>query len=388
MAQQKEQRTELLALTSLRGLAAIWVLLFHLRHEIKTLPPLLADWIRPFIGQGYLGVDLFFVLSGFVIAYNYGERFRRFSPNAYARFLGKRFARIYPAHLFALLLCVAAFWLMHLSGRPIRFSGRYDLASLIQSILLIQGWTFPIAKKWNVPDWSVSTEWLAYILFPLLAFGVGHFRRIRGPLSTLFVVLGLNFLLFGVIVHRQSAMAFGLVRIACCFSLGVCLARAWELGLRPPKNGTRWGLLLLLASAPFFDGLRKTGFDPLALSPLIFLAVVFLLSGTRRKSGGFSGPTFLWLGHISYALYLVHGVILSTARGFGILDWLPTLAPSARIFLLLVEVLVMVALAHAVHRWVENPARVGMVSWLMKAASRGDQADANPQVNSVRLQST
>jgi peptidoglycan/LPS O-acetylase OafA/YrhL len=367
----KRGRSDLLALTSLRGVAALWVILFHLRHEIRTLPPAFSDLIRPFIGQGYLGVDLFFVLSGFVITYNYAGEFQRFDPGTYARFMIRRFARIYPTYLAALLLTVSALGILQASGRPLRFESRYDLPSFIQSVFMVQSWTFPIEKKWNVPDWSVSAEWLAYLLFPAALALLGRTRKAIFPVVTSGLLLLVNGFFFGFLVQRQSAMAFGLIRILFCFLVGLCLARSWQLGLRPKKRAGPFGLALPFFSAPLFYWARKGGLDPLALAPIVFACVIFLLAQEGQSHRGFSGPFFQWLGRISYALYLVHGILVSLARGLGLLDFMRSLSPALQLLVLCAHVSFMVGLAALVHRWVEEPCRVRILKWLARASEAG-----------------
>jgi len=97
--------TGLTGLTGLRGLAALWVLGYH-------------AWSIP---GGYLGVDLFFALSGFVLALNYGDAALHASPRRYGQFLGKRLVRLYPAHLCALLLTLACglIYSLAVSGAPL-----------------------------------------------------------------------------------------------------------------------------------------------------------------------------------------------------------------------------------------------------------------------------
>src|SRR6476646_6696636 len=88
------------ALTSVRGIAAWWIVLFHFREYV----PLLNNSSIDIVGHGYLAVDLFFELSGFVIALNYGRFFRNLNMMEWFRFLGRLLARIYPLHLLMLLI--------------------------------------------------------------------------------------------------------------------------------------------------------------------------------------------------------------------------------------------------------------------------------------------
>src|SRR3954454_8569619 len=88
-------------LTSIRGIAAWWVVVYHFR---EALPGGVPTAFVAFASQGYLAVDLFFVLSGFVIAFNYFDDFQEFRFSKYISFLGLRISRIYPLHFTMLLL--------------------------------------------------------------------------------------------------------------------------------------------------------------------------------------------------------------------------------------------------------------------------------------------
>ncbi len=152
---------EILALTGLRALAALWVILFHLRPELKATLP---GWERSIdfaLMPGYLGVDLFFVLSGFIISYNYAGQLSSFSWRAYTGFLWARLSRLYPVHIFTLFILVILVGLAPWLGLQIEDEAIFTLDGLLRSLVLCHGWTLPIEKHWNIPSWSISAEWAA-----------------------------------------------------------------------------------------------------------------------------------------------------------------------------------------------------------------------------------
>ena len=135
-------KTELRALTSVRGIAAWLVVLFHIRESIAGLP----DAAEAVLAKGYLAVDFFFLLSGFVIWMRWSERLRSSGANRIPEFLQRRIARIWPLHLFMLAagLCLAL--ALRVTGRD---TPQFPLAELPLHAVLLQNWGFTGALSWN-----------------------------------------------------------------------------------------------------------------------------------------------------------------------------------------------------------------------------------------------
>jgi peptidoglycan/LPS O-acetylase OafA/YrhL len=173
-------RPRLSELTSLRFFAALHVVFFHaLAMRIIT-----GDgWLQRTASIGYVGVGLFFVLSGFILVYTYAG-----SPIKVAGFWRARFARVYPAYLFSLLL-VAPFFFYSVTHLHIPFfewaTRHLQLASALP-LLLLQAWVPQGAMSWNPVAWSLSVEALFYLLFPFLLPLLA--KRTR---AALFLVVGL-----------------------------------------------------------------------------------------------------------------------------------------------------------------------------------------------------
>jgi peptidoglycan/LPS O-acetylase OafA/YrhL len=166
-----QAKREIRSLTGLRGIAAVYVVIFHYFLGVGMSNPL-----KTLLAHGYLGVDLFFVLSGFVMALNYGHLFETgFSFLAYRTFLGRRIARIYPLYvagtLVGFVLTQAALI------EPLR-SGSTS-GNLVANLLMVQSWG--VGQSYDPPAWSISTEWAAYLLFPLLVVPA----VLRGSLAAL-----------------------------------------------------------------------------------------------------------------------------------------------------------------------------------------------------------
>src|SRR5580693_8695011 len=163
---------QLPSLTPLRGIAAVWVVIFHFCWYFPAVHP---ERYTGAVYKGYLAVDMFFVLSGFVITHVYKEGFaQRVTGRRYRDFLKARVARIYPLHITALLLFVAtataeraASYALRGSFEPIPLLGERSLGGFLANLVMLQGlWARELS--WNDPSWSISLEFLAYLLFPLL----------------------------------------------------------------------------------------------------------------------------------------------------------------------------------------------------------------------------
>ena len=171
MAGRGNQRIE--ALTGLRIFAALAVFLSHLR-PFDGMNPLVAN----FMASGYNGVTLFFVLSGFVLAWNYFDKLVTFSRRNIYSFAVARIARIYPLYLAALLF---AAW-------PSLVSGEVQ-AWWVLHVLALQAWSPDLAVAYglNPPAWSIGIEFFLYAAFPLLVVGMG--RATTTPKRLLLVAL-------------------------------------------------------------------------------------------------------------------------------------------------------------------------------------------------------
>lgn len=135
-----EIRGEIKALTGLRIVAALWVVLFHFRPMLGDASPDFRDALAPVLNCGAQGVDLFFILSGFVLTYNYLDRMgRSWSTRATLHFLWLRLARVWPVYLVTLHL--AALWViftLHVGHVPSPDAASLTAVSYVRQILLVQ----------------------------------------------------------------------------------------------------------------------------------------------------------------------------------------------------------------------------------------------------------
>ena len=167
------------ALTSLRFLVAIHVILFHNISFFDGVPIPLWNFIQ----HGYIGVSFFFVLSGFILTYNYIDLFDSNQFNSLA-FFRSRFLRIYPAYLTALIFSLPLFLYFLLKTLPIFLFFLKSIFVTVLSMALLQSWIPQALGSLNAPGWSVSTEAFLYFSFPFILPKLIEFTR-----STLLLML-------------------------------------------------------------------------------------------------------------------------------------------------------------------------------------------------------
>jgi peptidoglycan/LPS O-acetylase OafA/YrhL len=356
---------ELLALTSIRGIAAWWVVLFHLRL-------LLAPWIPAagvrLLGQGNLAVDLFFVLSGFVIALNYGDRLAG-DWRATGDFLYRRFARIYPLHLL-ILAGFAAY-----AGAAILFGSAtmegQDPGYFAASLLLVQNWGFFGQLKWNVPAWSISTEAFAYLLFPILLRLAAPARRPSWVLAGLVLLLGLSIPAFFAAMGDDFPDAIpqtGLFRCVVQFAMGMLLHALWRR-----LRGRRLGLPLLGTAAALALAYGLVGL------PVVALAWAALVLGLALAGKGpLDRPFLVWLGRISYATYLCHYLALAVFKLLFVEEGRPV--PPALLALYLLAVLAASAL---LYHGFERPAQKWLLGRRQRRRPRTSALAPAPGLNNI-----
>src|ERR1700742_2240595 len=175
------------ALTGLRIVAAVWVVLFHFRPLLRDAAPGFLDALTPVLNCGAQGVDLFFILSGFVLTWNYLDRMGgSWSTRATLRFLWLRLARVWPVYLVTMHLAAAfVIFTLHVGHAPAENVAELNAVNYVRQLMLVQLWFQPYfdGSSWDGPAWSISAKWLAYLLFGLLVlviFRIARATRARG----------------------------------------------------------------------------------------------------------------------------------------------------------------------------------------------------------------
>lgn len=366
---------ELPALTSVRFFLAAGVAFFHYHLHWQF-----ADTEQTYVlERARLGVDVFFILSGFILTHVYHQQVEQ-GRYSHARFLVARFARVYPMHLAALALMVAMVLGAALVGAQYD-AAAYGAVDLLRAVTLTQSWwVSPPINHWNGPSWSLSAEWFAYSAFPVFAYVGLRLRNRPWLLLTIAVVL---FLLvdiayqaaFGKILpHAEEQL--GILRIMPEFLYGVALYRLGE-GWTQHRSAA---ILSATAASALMLALMHLAIDDRLIVAAAGLVILSLGALSKTGSAGFleSKPLVL-LGEASYALYLLHMPILIIWRNLAVmLD-----GRSSTYAMPLWEVLVVFGatlLASVLaHLWWERPAR----DWIRRRVDRfGPRPVSPPQPGS------
>lgn len=316
-------------LTGLRAIAALAVLLFH--YTDKPFHVLGYREAMPWLAEGGRGVDLFFVLSGFVIAHAHLRDFEVPSLGAVWRFLALRLARMYPLHVAVIALFGVALIAAPLLGFSAEDPARYSGDALVRHLLLVN----INDPTWNYPAWSISAEWFAYLAFPVVAVLLMRF----GPWPVLAAAL---------IAIGPAANASGAWHIAAAFPLGAGL---YVLTRSVPIRGAA-----LAVAATAAAGFALGGYWTEPAVMLAFAGVVLVCADKNAISCALSTRVMVFLGEISFAVYMVHAFVQATA-GKVFAKLVPQMPEAFGHASAAALVITTVALAAAMHFAVERPAR-------------------------------
>ena len=353
-----DARATIRPLTSIRGFAALWVYVHHARNLSD------GSFARAATELGYFGVDVFFILSGFIISYIHIDDFLSWADlkKNTRRFLTLRLFRIYPLHLITLLLLIAF---------PV--AAYYDPGSptavdFIENLLMVHAWGFPVVMCWNIPSWSISTEWLLYLLFPLMAWGIGS--RARDPL---FNVLLLLLALWGWVTYLYAIdwempylwwSGYSVPRGILDFTMGVALHNLFRAGFlgRLPWDAIS---IMALLGVIIVIWLKSRDIEVYGVVMLALFAVTIYAFANLRSFGNwlFSNRVVVYLGTISYSLYMFHWQYLQVTWQYRsvLFHEESLLSPQFA-----AKTLGLIGLSALSYHFIENPAR----KWGQRLAGR------------------
>ena len=306
-------KAEIHSLTSLRGIAALWVATTHLSMGIVNgyLPGFSekTDFgiFTLMIGHGHYAVDFFFILSGFIMCYAYKEKLTtNYSRQNLYNFYVARIARLWPiTSFFSILLFILLITGLWTSERNI------GVLNFILSILFLD-LTLGTDAAINQPAWSISAEFFAYLLFPFFLLFLKKDIKLN---YLIMAVLGLSGLyiftqaLYGPLWYTSSL--FILFRVSIGFLCG-CLLYSISQKTDVSTYADKMFLIFLAAFAFFIIFLPLNYF----VFPLIPWLVLFL-AFTRKSVNTFMSLGFMtYLGKISFSIYLVHYPFIELMEAF------------------------------------------------------------------------
>ncbi|MBM3928705.1 MAG: acyltransferase [Sphingomonadales bacterium] len=344
--------TELRALTSVRGIAAWLVVLYHIRLSIAGLP---AGIVHA-LSFGYLAVDFFFLLSGFVIWLAWGGRLRGGRGGTTVEFLRRRIARIWPLHAVVLTGTVLMALTLAATGRS--NPEQYPFGDLPLHYLLLQNWGFAYLA-WNDPAWSISCELFAYLLFACVAGRVDLDRlstpALLGAGAALVLLLHAIFRARGLAHLGDAIPQMGLVRCVLQFGCGATIGALWLRHRdRPVAVAAATGVSALVLGATLAGVLPET----LGI-PASFAALLLLLALTAGRRGNpFEGRAIHYLGEISFATYLAHYPLWTAFKLVFVADADAVPPPLIALYLAMV-----LAASVVLYHGVERPAQRAINGW-------------------------
>ena len=293
---------------------ALWVILHHIAGKgmmleawTKSLPPAAQSLIL----GGYLAVQTFFILSGFVLARSYHRA--TWGRSDLVKYVAARFARIYPVYVLSLVL-VSPFIFESLM-RPTR-TLPVKAGLLLNYLFVLQGWTGNLGVGWNTPAWTLSCEFFFYLFFPALFLWLRHARK-----WTLAAVMAAAIVTPTLLAHAGVPAAWKPLHHLPDFAAGIVTARLFDMIDVPSLR--RWGawlyfpalllgaLLIINPGVMNLANYRGWGGDVnTGLRPLNVLALLGLGFGSGWGARMLSTHVAEYLGKASYSMYILHVPVL------------------------------------------------------------------------------
>jgi peptidoglycan/LPS O-acetylase OafA/YrhL len=365
-------------LTPLRGIAALLTVLFHVDIVLSTFGGHLLDGrISSFLNRMYLMVDFFFVLSGFILCYVYAKNFGGpVKGKDFKRFTIARFARIYPLHLFSLLLTTLFLFMLHQWGAKVSpiLDAENSVYSFITNIFLLQSMNLHRWFTFAHASWSISTEWWMYMLFPFL---VSPFVKLsKSGRLVIFAMCIAGYLIIGFLLvplvtvpdnrfirvtpfSLNVAYQFGFFRCMFGFVTGMMLYFGYKENWGKKLFSSGYTFLVLISGLAFCMHFAVPDIFSVLFFPCIILSAAY---GNQRLNAVLSLKPLQRLGDWSFSIYLIHQPFLyQGATLLGNPD--KTGIPLPRMDMLtcwlccLIFLVFILFISYLTHRFIEVPAR-------------------------------
>lgn len=297
-----KEASEIKALTGLRGVGAVWVFLAHLLESLDI----------KIINQGGLAVPLFFVLSGFILLYVHKLDFQRLPDSKTLRnFFLQRFARIFPLHIFVLLILLAMVFFIPLFAERYK-AGVFSAPNFFASFFLVHTWglghfePFRAASgAWNGPAWSLSAELLYYVLFPWVAFALNKGHARGWSIIQIAFCAGLAWISYGILIDAGGSFTRNMICGIFAFSLGVATSIAIH-GIKRLHTPVLESFAIICIGIRLLWPDINTGLFVIGAAALI----VSLVRDDSLFAKVLASKAIYLLGKISFSVYLIHWPVI------------------------------------------------------------------------------
>jgi peptidoglycan/LPS O-acetylase OafA/YrhL len=375
--QHQKMKAQISNLTPIRGIAAVMVAIYHFNEIAATFVNAKAT---QFMHGAYLMVDLFFVLSGFIIMYVYGEQFSNaIKASDVRQFIKARFARVYPLHFIILLL----------AAMPLFFAGEItpmnNWKTFFLNVFMLHSMYLHNFFSFNVPSWSISAEWWCYVLFPLIALFYAKNKRVNSV-----ILLAFALVLYVAILHWLPRVNFfaptapqpvdlnvtydyGFLRGLAGFLVGNFCFYVYEKRYLVTFFASPYALLFATLLTIFL--MHITSYD---LLKVVAFALIVISAASMRSArfNPLNTKLLQYIGDISYSIYMVHSLVLflfisPIARAMG-LDLHPPMAVAIPfgqgVILCLLYLLIVVALSSVTYFLIEKRMR----NWINRLGTKSN----------------
>ncbi|NMH89048.1 acyltransferase family protein [Flavivirga algicola] len=360
------------SLTPLRGIAALLVVLFHfdIWLMLHGFPRLINTKHSSFITNGYLWVDLFFILSGFVICHVYGKKLENRNRTVVKKYLWARFTRLYPLHVFIMLLFVLqtiVLFQLFPEYAAEKWKWTRSLPDFFIHLFFLQTSGIIDRPVWNVGSWSIAAEWWTYILAIGLIPLLNKSKNLISIISTILALLGFVF-----IASQNSKFKldefYGLGTLRCVFGFTIGIG-VYQVYSTLVNKETIWSkdwlfYIMLLCS------LSVLHFNLYDIIVIPFFGAFILCTSLNKglPSKLLNSRPLLFIGNISYSIYLIHL--------FWIYLWLmwldlyfkpinPNVTPGLldKILWLSILLVLIIASSYLTYKYIEIPAQKRLRQW-------------------------
>lgn len=349
-------------LTSLRFIAALAVFGSHL--SILQINEKYSSFYNRILYEGYLGVTFFFMLSGFILTYNYHSKFKVLDSHSLKKFYFARFTRIYPVYLLTFLIAVPIVWNDYILDPIKMIYTAFANLTMVHSFIPI----FTVYFSYNAPSWSISDEMFFYVLFPFVIYISLKIMKSSSIYIPLFIAVIIYVLYFYFVwQYKDVDKAHWLFYISPFTRLGdfligvfigMCFIRKKEINLSYKVFSFLEISSILLLFVPFYYFMEIHQSLRFGVYYTPFFAIIIFIFAFQKGfiSRLISSKRLIYLGEISFSFYMVHLSIINYLSKITYLYERP-------IVFVLVALLSSIMLSHVIYKYYELPTRNKLRNW-------------------------